>query len=111
MYHLTAKERVCLQLLMNGFIKMKQVRRINHLLVDCNCCDVGRYDLMYIIRREFVTGIDEETGVSYLAFSGATDNDEGTYICKITTELGAVESTFTLVVNDQPGNCVCLVCM
>ena len=95
---------------MNGFIKMKQVRRINHLLVDCNCCGIGRYDLMDIIRREFVTGIDEETGVSYLSFSEATYDDEGTYICKITTELGAAESAFTLVVN-EPGNCVCLVCM
>ena len=111
MYHLTAKARVNLKLLMNGFIKMKWVRRINHLLVDCNCCGIGRYDLMDIMRREFVTSIDEETGVSYLSFSGATDNDEGTYICKIATELGTAESTFTLVVNDQPGNCVCLVCM
>ena len=65
---------------------------------------------MDIMGREFVIGIDEETGVSYLSFSGATDNDEGTYICKITTELGSLESTFTLVVN-EPGNRVCLVCM
>ena len=102
---------MCLQLLVNGFIKMKQVRRINHLLVDCNCYGTGRYDLIDIMRREFVTGIDEETRVGYLSFSGATADDEGTYICKITTELGSLESTFTLVVNDQPGNCVCLVCM
>ena len=80
------------------------------LLVDCNCCGIGRYDLMDIMRREFVTGIDEETGVSYLSFSEATEDDEGTYICKITTELGTAESNFTLVVN-EPGNCECLVCM
>ena len=95
---------------MNGFIKMKQVRRINHLLVDCNYCGVGRYDLMDITRRQIVTGIDEETDISYLSFSEATDEDEGTYICKITTELGTAESNFILVVN-EPGNCVCLVCM
>ena len=65
---------------------------------------------MDIMIREFVTGIDEESGVSYFSFSGATYDDEGTYICKITTELGTAESTFTLEVN-EPGNYVCLVCM
>ena len=95
---------------MNGFIKMKQVRRINHLLVDCNCCGVGRYDLRVIMGREVMIIIDEETGISTLSFTEATDDDEGMYICKITAELGSLESTFTLVVN-EPGNCVCLVCM
>ena len=95
---------------MNGFIKMKQVRRINHLLVDCKCYGVGRYDLRVIMRREFMIIIDEETGISTLSFTEATDDDEGMYICKITAELGSLESTFTLVVN-EPGNCVCLVCM
>ena len=82
----------------------------NHLLVDCNCYGIGIYYLMDIMRREFVTSIDEETGVSYLSFSEATYDDEGTYICKITTELGSLESNFTLVVN-EPGNRACLVCM
>ena len=93
---------------MNGFMKMKQVRRINHLLVDCNCCGIGRYDLMDIMRREFTISLDEWTGVSSLSFDEATDDDEGTYICKITTELGTAESNFTLVVNDRPGNCAYL---
>ena len=82
----------------------------NHLLVDCNCCGIGRYDLMDIMRREFVTSIDGETGVNSLSFNEATNDDEGTYICKITTELGTAESTFTLVVN-EPGNRACLMCM
>ena len=56
-----------------------------------------------------MTGIEKKTGVSYLSFSGATNDDEGTYICRITAELGTVESTFTLVV--EPGKYVCLVCM
>ena len=82
----------------------------NHLLVDCNCCDVGRYDLMDIMGREFTINLDEETVASSLSFTEATEDDEGTYICKITSELGTAESTFTLVVN-EPGNCVCLVCV
>ena len=49
--------------------------------------------------REYVVGIDIETATAYLSFTGVTENDEGTYICKITTQLGAAESTFTLVVN------------
>ena len=63
---------------------------------------------MDIMRREFTISLDEETGVSSLSFTEATDDDEGTYICKITTELGTAESNFTLVVNDQPGNCAYL---
>ena len=89
---------------MNGFMKMKEVRRINHLLVHCNCCGVGRYNLTDIMGREFVTSVDEETGVSSLSFSEATEDDEGTYICRITTELGSAESFYVLVVNEQ-GNC------
>ena len=77
------------------------------ILVDCNCCGIARYDLMDITGREFVTGIDAETGVSSLSFSGATVDNEGTYICKITTELGTAESTYTLEVN-EPGNCAYL---
>ena len=56
-----------------------------------------------------MTGIDEETGVTYLSFSKATEDDEGNYICRITTEIGTAESAFTLVI--EPGNCVCIVCM
>ena len=63
---------------------------------------------MDIIRREFTISLDEETGASSLSFTEATEDDEGTYICKITAELGTAESTFTLVDNDQPGNCVYL---
>ena len=36
------------------------------------------------------------------------EEDAGTYICKITTELGTAESTFILIVNEA-GNCVHLV--
>ena len=79
--------------------------RVNHLLIDCNCCGVGRYDLMDIMGREF--SIVEENGVSTLSFTEATVDDEGMYICKITAELGTAESTFTLQVV-EPGNCVCL---
>ena len=98
---------------MNGFIKMKQVRKINHLLVDCNCCGIGRYDLrdQDIIWRDFVISRDEETGVSSLSFTEATEDDNGDYICKIITDLGSDESTFTLQVV-EPGNCVYLtICM
>ena len=90
-------------------MKMKQVRRINDLLVDCNCCVVGRYDLTDIVGREFVIELDEETGVNSLSLTGATLDDEGGYVCKIATELGTAESTFTLVVG--PGNSICLVCI
>ena len=65
---------------------------------------------MDIMGREFTISLDEETGVSSLSFTEATEDDKGTYICRITAELGTAESTFTLVVN-EPGNCVCLVCM
>ena len=101
MYHFSAKARVCLQLLMNGFIKMIRVRRINHVLVHCNCCGVGRYDLIDIMRREFVIEFDEEIGESSLFLTDTKVDDEGDYICKITTELGSAESTFTLLV--EPG--------
>ena len=57
------------------------------------------------MEREFMTGVDEETKIGFLAFSGATEDDEGTYICNITNELGTAENTFTLIVN-EPGNCV-----
>ena len=60
------------------------------------------------MERNFITSVDdvdEETKIGSLAFSGATEDDEGTYICSITNELGTAESTFTLIVN-EPGNCV-----
>ena len=53
--------------------------------------------------REFVIALDEETGVNSLSFTEATMDDEGEYICKITTELGTAESTFTLTVT-EPGS-------
>ena len=62
------------------------------------------------MEREFQIGVEEGTKIGFLAFSGATEDDEGTYICKITTEIGTAESTFILVVN-EPGNCVHLECM
>ena len=54
--------------------------------------------------------VEAYTGVHYLEIIEATDEDEGTYICKITTEIGTAESTFTLIVN-EPGNYVYLVCI
>ena len=81
-----------------------ELLRIHYVLVDYNCCGVGRYDLMdFFVDREFVTGVDEETKIGFLRFSEAMEEDAGTYICKITTELGTAESTFTLAVN-EPGN-------
>ena len=85
-----------------------ELLKLNYLQVDYNCCGVGRYDLMDIMGREFEIGIEEETGIGYLSFTSATEHDEGTYICKITTEIGTAESTFILIVN-EPGNCVHLV--
>lgn len=76
--------------------------RINHFLIDYNCCGVGTFELMdFFMEREFMTG--EEEGFAFLSFSEATEEDEGTYICKVTTKLGSAESTFALVVN-EPGN-------
>ena len=64
-----------------------------------------------IIWRDFVIDTDEETGVNSLSFTEATEDDNGDYICVITTELGSDESTFTLQVV-EPGNCVYLtICM
>ena len=57
---------------------------------------------MDIMRGGFMTSVDEETDVSSLSFIEATEDDEGTYICRITTELGTAESTFALTV-DEPG--------
>ena len=41
----------------------------------------------------------------YIEIIKATDDNEGTYICKITTEIGIAESTFTLVIT-EPGNSI-----
>ena len=85
--------------------------RINHLLVDCNCCGIGRFNIMdFFMEREYEIGVEEETGINYLSFAGATADNEGTYICKITTQLGTAESTFTLVVVNEPGK-TCVVIM
>ena len=46
--------------------------------------------------------VDDE-GVASLSFPEATEDDEGDYICKITTELGTAKSTFTLTVT-EPGS-------
>ena len=76
-----------------------------------NWCGVGRFDLMdFFMEREFMTGVVEDTNIGFLSISKAMEEDAGTYICKITTEIGTAESTFTLVVN-EPGNCVNLECM
>ena len=81
-----------------------ELLRINHLLVDCNCRVVERFNIiLYFMEREYEIDIEEETGINYLSFAGATEDDEGTYICKITTQLGTAESTFTLIVVDEPG--------
>ena len=86
-----------------------ELLRINHLLVDCNCCVLERFNIMvYFMEREYEIDIEEETGINYLSFAGATEDDEGTYICKITTQLGTAESTFTLVVVNKPGK-ICVV--
>ena len=88
-----------------------ELLKLNYLQVDYNCCGVGRYDLIDVLmERAFEIGIEEETGISYLSFTRAIEQDEGTYICKITTKIGTAESTFTLIVN-EPGNCVHLKCM
>ena len=88
-----------------------ELLRINHLLVDCNCCVVERFNIMvYFMDREYEIDVEEETGINYLSFAGATEYDEGTYICKITTQLGTAESTFTLVVVNKPGK-ICVVIM
>ena len=50
-------------------------------------------------------GVEADTGVHYIDIIKATDDNEGTYICKITTEIGIAESTFTLVVT-EPGNSI-----
>ena len=56
--------------------------------------------------EHIVMGVEEDTGVHYIEIIEATEDDEGTYICTIATELGIAESTFTLVV--ESGNCVYL---
>ena len=81
------------------------------MLIDCNCCGVGRFNIMvFFMEREFEIGVEEETGVNYLSFAGATEDDEGTYICIIKTQLGTAESNFTLVVVNKPGK-TCVVIM
>ena len=55
------------------------------------------------MERPFTADVDAETGIGFLSFTEATEDDEGTYICKIKTEIGTAESTFALVVN-EPGN-------
>ena len=54
--------------------------------------------------EHIVMGVEADTGAHYIEIIEATDNDEGTYICNIITELGTAESTFTLVV--ESGNCI-----
>ena len=60
--------------------------------------------------EHILMGVEADTGVHYFEIFKATDEDEGTYICKITTEIGTAENTFTLIFN-EPGNCVYLVCI
>ena len=74
------------------------------MLVNYNCCGIGRFDIAdFFMERMFTVAVDEETGIGFLSFTEATEDDEGTYICKIKTEIGTAESTFALVVN-EPGN-------
>ena len=81
-----------------------ELLRIYNFLVDCDCCGIGRFTLMdFFMDRPFEVGVQEDTNIGFLQFMEATEEDAGTYVCKITTELGTAESTFTLVVN-EPGN-------
>ena len=57
--------------------------------------------------EHIVMGVEEDTGVHYIEIIKVTEDDEGTYICMITAELGTAESTFTLVV--ESGNCMCII--
>ena len=45
---------------------------------------------MNIMGRTFTMNVDDE-GVASLSFPEATEDDEGDYICKITTELGTAK--------------------
>ena len=73
------------------------------MLFDCNCYGVG-IRVNPVDGERILIGVTD-TGVNYLEIIEATDDDEGNYICVVTTKLGMAETTFALVVND-PGSYV-----
>ena len=88
---------------------MTQVSSWDYLIINYSNCYGAGIRIDPVDGEHILMGVEADTGVHYLEIIEATDEDEGTYICKITTEIGTAESTFTLVV--EPGNCVYLVCI
>ena len=82
----------------------------NYLIINYSNCYGTGIRIDPVDGEHILMRVEAYTGVHYLEIIEATGEDEGAYICKITTEIGTAESTFTLIVN-EPGNCVHLKCM